>query len=139
MMRSFWILFVFLGIFLGAGDSAPSCAKFINIGEGHSDLIKIELSENKQGQTVPITQMLNRLIYCIGPEIQVDGRYFDYSYSNYSLDEISGLMLAADEGMNDLVTTLLDYYAVIDLPSMKGMTALHYAAQKDHIDVVDRN
>ena len=91
---------------------------------------KIRLSEPAAART-----LLTRLIACTctNQNINIDRIYFiepDFGTN------VTGLIAAAFLGFNDVVTTLLDHKADVDIKDNDGYTALYWAALKEHTDTV---
>ncbi len=58
------------------------------------------------------------------------------SYENWVFGKDGALLSAAAQGKTDLVESLLEDGASVDVTSPNGFTALHRAAENGHADIV---
>ena len=84
------------------------------------------------GNSLSKGEALRRLLVCkeLNDDISIDGTYFQVGNM-----KITGLMLAADAGLNDIARDILHHFARINATDLDGSTALMFAAASGNINL----
>lgn len=89
-------------------------------------------ARDQHGRT-PLRLALNNQLWDVAHALYTRGANID---ENFSEQEITPLMQAANQGNEQAVQFLLGHKAAIDAKDHQGLTALAYAAKADHSNIV---
>ena len=125
-------IILWFALYIG-GTSGQSCVQF-------DSLISIVTDQNFLYECVDdvsqenIENLLQDLILCLEEGLDINGVYFIHADAYHVM---TGIMLAALSGLNEIVTTLLELDADVNVQDDKGHTALMLASYCGYEDVVN--